>query len=73
LLEVDVQAGVHMALSFLEDDPPLLFRATVVDKLEEVTGESVPYAVDQPFASPANQQALAGIRASAGVDQNDNQ
>jgi hypothetical protein len=72
LLEVDQRAGVRMALSFLRDDPPLLFGATVVDKLEEVTGADVPYDIDQPYASPANQRAAAGLRALAGLDRNEN-
>ncbi len=70
-LEVDVPSGVRMAIEFLRNDPPLLFRLTIVDKLEEVTGEQVPYNIDKPFNAPANQAALAGLNAITRRDPRD--
>jgi hypothetical protein len=67
-LEVDAHSGAQMAISFLGSDPPLLFRATVVDKLEEVTGKGLQYDIDQPFASPSNQQAVAGLKGDLGIE-----
>jgi len=68
MLEVDVRSGVPMAIDFLEDDPPLLFRLTIVDKLEEVTGRDVPYDIDQPFAAPSNREAVADLKRAIGVE-----
>ena len=67
-LEVDVRLGVRMAIEFLKGDPPLLFRLTIVDKLEEVTGREVPYDIDQPFAAPSNQEAVAGLNDVLGLE-----
>jgi zinc/manganese transport system permease protein len=61
-LEVDGRSGARMAIEFLKDDPPLLFRLTVVDKLEEISGREFAYDIDQPFASASNQQAVAAVR-----------
>ena len=57
-LEVDMRVGASMVIEFLKEDPPLLFRLTIVEKLEAITGRAVPYDIDQPFAAPANQKAL---------------
>jgi zinc/manganese transport system permease protein len=65
-LEVDPRSGVRLAVSFLKTDPPLLFRATVVDKIEEVTGRDLAYDIDQPFASASNQQAVAELQGLSG-------
>lgn len=67
-LEVDAPSGARMAIAFLKDDPPLLFRATVVDKLEQVTGKELKYDIDQPFTSPSNQQAVAGLKSGLGIE-----
>jgi len=61
MLEVDVRLGTLKAIELLGEDPPLLFRMTIVDKLEEVTGQKVFYDIDQPFAAPSNQEAVAGL------------
>ena len=68
MLEVDVRLGARTAIEFLKDDPPLLFRLTIVDKLEEVTGQGVPYDIDQPFAAPSNQQAVASLKGVLGLE-----
>ena len=68
MLEVDVWSGARTAIEFLKDDPPLLFRLTIVDKLEEVTGQEVPYDIDQPFAALSNQQAVAGLKDVLGLE-----
>lgn len=62
LLDVDVRAGLSMAVRFLEGDPPLLFRLTVVDKLEEVSGETLSYNIDEPFTARENQEVIAELR-----------
>ena len=67
-LEVDVRSGVRMTIEFLKGDPPLLFRLTIVDKLEEVTGREVPYDIDQPFAAPSNQEAVASLKDVLGLE-----
>jgi zinc/manganese transport system permease protein len=67
-LEVDAKSGARMAIEILAADPPLLFRATIVDKLEETAGREVPYDIDQPFDAPANQQAVARLKESLGLD-----
>ncbi len=67
-LELDVKSGLPMAIEFLKEDPPLLFRLTIVDKLEEVTGREVPYNIDQPFATPSNQEAVAGLKDAIGLE-----
>lgn len=66
-LEVDVHAGVSMAIDFLRGDPPLLFRLTVIDKLGDATGMPVPYNIDEPFDSPANQKAVADLKRASGA------
>ena len=68
MLELDVKSGLRMAIEFLEGDPPLLFRLTIVDKMEEVTGREVPYNIDQPFATPSNQEAMASLKDAIGLD-----
>ncbi len=55
-----------MALEFLERDPPLLFRLTVVRKIEETLGRETGYDIDLPFAAPANQRAVASLRRWSG-------
>ena len=66
-LEVDGRSGARMAIDFLKDDPPLLFRLTVVDKLKAIGGREFAYEIDQPFASASNQIAVAAIREAFGL------
>lgn len=68
LLDVDSKAGVEKALDFLGGDPPLLFRLTVIDKLEEIMGTPVDYQIDESFNSQVNQRAVADLRKTAGLD-----
>ncbi|MEJ2722883.1 MAG: hypothetical protein P8181_17360 [bacterium] len=68
LLDVDVPAGVRLAIEFLGSDPPLLFRMTVVDRLEEATGQPVQYAIDEPFTAPDNQKAMAVLKRRYGIE-----
>lgn len=68
MLEVDLESGARTALEFLKDDPPLLFRLTVVDKLEEVTGREVHYEIDQPFMATANQECVADLKKLLGLE-----
>jgi zinc/manganese transport system permease protein len=68
MLEVDVEAGARMAFEFLETDPPLLFRMTIVDKVEEVTRREFPYEIDRPFAASSNREAVAGLKESLGLE-----
>jgi zinc/manganese transport system permease protein len=68
MLEVEIPAGVGMAIEFLSEDPPLLFRLTVIDKLSEISGQEMPYDIDQPFSAPSNQQAVADLRQRLELD-----
>lgn len=68
MLEVDVASGGRMTIAFLSEDPPLLFRVTVVDKLEEVVGRVVEYDIEQPFAAPSNQAAVADLKRALGLE-----
>jgi hypothetical protein len=63
-----VRAGAAMAIEFLSGDPPLLYRLTVVDKLEEVTGRELRYDIDQPFSAPPNQEAVAVLEKAVGLE-----
>jgi zinc/manganese transport system permease protein len=67
-LEVDVRRGARMAIDFLAEDPPLLFRLTLVEKLGETGGEELSYDIDQPFDSPSNQRAITGLERRLGLD-----
>jgi zinc/manganese transport system permease protein len=62
-LEVDITVGVQMAIEYLRDDPPLLFRMTIIDKLEEVIGSDLPYDIDEPFSAPSNQETIRRLDA----------
>ncbi len=68
LLEVDRSSGIRLALKFLGTDPPLLFRMTVVDMLEESSGLEIPYDIEKPFDAPANQRALSVLESAAAPD-----
>jgi hypothetical protein len=65
-LEVDVVAGVRMAIDYLGSDPPLLFRMTVVDKLAEIIGRAIDYDINQPFDSPSNRAVLDSLEQTLG-------
>lgn len=66
-LEVDARSGARMAIEFLRNDPPLLFRLTVVDKIEEVTSLDISYDIDQAFTTPPNQEAVARLTSELGM------
>jgi len=66
-LDTDVRAGVQMTLRFLSQDPPLFFRQTVVDKLEEVMGGPSGFNVEEPFRSPTNKDAATRSAAKYGL------
>ena len=68
MLEVEPGSGVRMAIAFLQGDPPLLFRLTIVDKLGEITERAVAYDIDQPFTAPINQEAMADLRERVAVE-----
>jgi hypothetical protein len=57
-LEVDVRCGVHLALRYLEEDPPLFFRQGAVDGLEQVANPPLGWDTMQPFEAPVNRQAV---------------
>jgi zinc/manganese transport system permease protein len=67
-LELNVRTGVRMAIEFLREDPPLLFRLEIVEKLEEITGEETSYDIDESFTAPSNQKAIAFWRDLADGD-----
>jgi zinc/manganese transport system permease protein len=64
-LRVERGAGIHMALDYLSLDPPLLFRAEVVDDLAAVTGSDTGYDIDASFNAPQNQDAASALAAEA--------
>ena len=68
LLDVEPREGARLALEFLRDDPPFLFRRGVVDKLYDVSGQTVKYDIEEPFGSTANQRAAAAIATPYGLE-----
>jgi len=66
-LAVDARAGVGLTLRFISKDPPLFFRQTVVDKLEEATGEPSGFDVAEPFRAAGNREAAAKLAAKHGL------
>jgi zinc/manganese transport system permease protein len=61
-MEIDAGAGMSLAIEFLEGDPPLLFRLTVVNKIEEVLGRDIAWDIDRPFGSPENQEVVRSLK-----------
>lgn len=59
VIDLDQRSGIQLAIEFLRQDPPLLFRMTVVERLEESTGFEIPYDIEKPFDSPDNRKALS--------------
>ena len=39
-----------------------------VDKLKETTGQAIAYDIDQPFAAPSNQEAIANLTRALGLE-----
>jgi zinc/manganese transport system permease protein len=68
LLELDLRAGARLALEFLDTDPPLLFRLTVIEELEKASGFDMGYDIDMPCGSAANQESVAALKAAIGLD-----
>lgn len=62
MLEVDLGSGVKLALEFLEGDPPLLFRLTVVDDLTRTTGIEMGYDIERPFSADVNRKSVAALK-----------
>jgi len=60
--DVDISTGVALALAFLDDDPPLFYRQTVIERLEKALGRPLGYDVSKPAADPGNQEAVAALR-----------
>jgi len=60
-LEVDLRAGVRLALDFLKKDPPCFFRQDVIERLNAILAGEARFDPAQPFASQANQEAAAKI------------
>ncbi len=62
MIEVDAREGLSLALNYLEEDPPPLFRETVLEKLEARIGIDSGYDIGQPFAAALNQAAVARLK-----------
>jgi len=67
-LDSEPRCGVHLALLYLEDDPPIFFRQSVIDGLGHVTGEPPGLDVMLPFSDPANHKAAEQLRKKRGLD-----
>ncbi len=66
-LRADPKAGASLALRYLEGDPPLFFAQSVVEALDAALGEPSGFDVEQPFASPVNQEAAARVSEELGL------
>jgi len=60
-LEIDPNERTRLAIEFLKTDPPLLFRQGVINKFRDVSGKAIDYNIEEPFNSPDNQRAIAGM------------
>lgn len=67
-LELDPGAGAALALEYLRADPPLFFRASVIDKLGEVMGEPPGFDHAQPFDAPVNREAANKVASTYNLD-----
>jgi zinc/manganese transport system permease protein len=67
-LALDPRAGARLALEFLRDDPPLLFRQAIVEELERASGVELGYDIDLPFDSEVNRESVSRLKAAIGMD-----
>ena len=65
-LETSFKDGARLAIGFLETDPPLLFRMTVVEKLGETAGIEFEYAIDKGAGEEPNRSALDKLKREMG-------
>ncbi len=68
-LELEPRCGVYLALRYLEEDPPLFFRQSVIDGLGDFAGEAQGMNVMLPFSDPVNQEAARQLRKECGLDE----
>jgi zinc/manganese transport system permease protein len=61
-LEREPRCGAHLALRYLEGDPPLFFRQGVIDGLRALEGEPPGWDVMRPASDPANERAANRLR-----------
>jgi zinc/manganese transport system permease protein len=61
-LELEPRCGAHLALRYLQEDPPLFFRQGVIDGLHELGGEPLDWDVMRPFSDPANETAMRRLQ-----------
>ena len=61
-LELEPRCGVHLALRYLEEDPPLFFRQGVIDGVRALRGESLDWNVMQPFSDPSHESSVRRLR-----------
>ena len=66
-LEAEPRCGVHLALRYLEEDPPLFYRQNVIDGLGRLIGEAPGLDVMLPFSDPANHEAAQRLREGHGL------
>jgi zinc/manganese transport system permease protein len=66
-IELDGGAGAEAAIEYLLSDPPVFFRAQVVERLTVAMGLDPGFAVEQSMDAPANRQALEGVRDHFGL------
>jgi zinc/manganese transport system permease protein len=61
-LELEPRCGARLALSYLQEDPPLFFRQGIVDGLSGLGGEPLDWDVMQPFAASVNEEAVERLK-----------
>lgn len=58
---LDKRTGTALLIRFLKTDPPIFFRATALDALDEPTVKAVAFDPTQDFAAPVNQKATSNL------------
>jgi len=64
-LREDRARAVRVTLHYLRSDPPVFFRQSVIDALDEVTGAPSGFDAMQPFDAPVNRAAAARLTGGA--------
>jgi zinc/manganese transport system permease protein len=62
-LGLEPRCGAHLALLYLQEDPPLFFRQGILDGLSGHGNEPLDWDVMQPFTASVNEEAAEQLRA----------
>ena len=68
-IALDKRTGAVLLLRFLRTDPPIFFRAVVLEGLEEATDEPAGFDSTQDFGAAVNQEAAAKLIDQLGTEQ----